>query len=111
MSASAENFNLFAVRSDRISFQQCIEASAANSELVREFDRLRGTNLSLRGSPVELAVDKATGRLASDLQSSIEFVWDCVFLRVPLRQAEVPEKMASATGLSPAKVRPEKPSA
>jgi hypothetical protein len=107
MSAPAENLNLFAVRSDRISFLQRIEASAANSELVREFDRLRGTNL--RGSPVDLAVDKATGRLASDLQSFIEFVLDCVFLRVSLRQAEVPEKMASATGLSPVKVRPEKP--
>jgi hypothetical protein len=65
-----------------VTFVQCVHAAAENPELIREFDRLYGTNLSLRGSPIEIMIDEASGKLNSDLQQFCEFVWDCVFIRL-----------------------------
>jgi len=66
-----------------MTFLDCLYAAASNRELVSEFDRLRGTNLSLRGTGLELEIDKATGRLDSDVEAFIAFVWDCVWTRLP----------------------------
>lgn len=69
-------------------FLVCLHASAANSDLVREFDRLHGTNLSRRGSGLELAIDDASGRTESDVRQFCEFVAEFVYARVP-RPVEV----------------------
>jgi hypothetical protein len=45
---------------DTMTFEECIIECAKNQELIKEFDRLVGTNLQLKGAPIELAVDKAT---------------------------------------------------
>lgn len=67
---------------DTMTFEECVMECAKNQELVKEFDRLAGTNLQLKGAPIELAIDKATGKLADDLQSFVAFVWECVWSRL-----------------------------
>jgi hypothetical protein len=57
----------------------CLE----NEELVREFDRLRGTNLSLRGSGLDLEIDRATGRLEHDFRVFLDFCKD-LWERLPV---------------------------
>lgn len=60
-------------------FQWMVEESFANKELVRNFDRLWGTNLMTRGSPIDIMVDQSTGRLEHDLRLFIEFVRECIY--------------------------------
>jgi len=57
--------------------------AAGNQELVKEFDRLRGTNLQFQGSSIERMIDEATGRVEHDLALFVEFVYECVWLRLP----------------------------
>jgi len=70
----------------QITFYECLMACAANRDLVREFDRLRGTNLSLKGSGIELMIDEATGRLKQDLQAFVEFVYEFIWVRIDWSQ-------------------------
>lgn len=70
-----------AVRSDGLSFLDCVGAVASNKELLAEFDRLNGTNLSLRGAPIDLAIDEATGRQKDEIAALLRFAWNCVFIR------------------------------
>jgi hypothetical protein len=65
-----------------MTFMQCLTECANNKELVKEFDRLADCNLSFDGTPIDLMIDQATGKLADDLQKFIEFVWDCVYTRI-----------------------------
>lgn len=39
---------------------------AGNRELLANYDRLRGTNLSGRGSPIDRLIDEATGKLEEE---------------------------------------------
>lgn len=75
---------------ERLTFARCLAACLANRELVENYDRLRGTNVGLRGSPLELMVDDATGRLESDVAGFLAFVEDCVWDRLPPEVREVP---------------------
>jgi hypothetical protein len=70
-------------RPSGLTFLTCVSASAANPELVRNFDRLQGTNLSMRGAPLDLMIDQAAGRLDSDVNKFLDFVWEYVFTRLP----------------------------
>ncbi len=65
-----------------MTFKEILLESAANKELVKEFDRLNGTNLSLKGSGLDLEIDKASGRLEDDMKLFIEFVYEFVWLRL-----------------------------
>ena len=76
---------LFSVRRDGLSFLQCAEECLKTPELLAQIDRLYGTNLQLKGTPIELMIDKATGRQAADLQTFLRFVWNCIFIRVPIQ--------------------------
>lgn len=70
-------------------FRWMVEEAYANKELVREFDRLWGTNLMAKGSPIELMVDQGTGRLEHDLKLFIEFVREYIYDRlVPPRSTK-----------------------
>lgn len=60
----------------------CLLESIKNKELVKEFDRLRGTNLSQIGSPIDLIIDKSTGRLEHDFNLFVEFVRECIYERL-----------------------------
>ena len=64
-----------------MSFMECLGHCISEPELIANYDKLRGTNLSRTGSPIDLAVDQATGRMNAEIEGFIEFCWDCVFLR------------------------------
>ena len=66
-----------------ISWPECLATCATTPEFVAEFDRLAGCNLSGRGSPLELQIDAATGRLEADFARFVDFVRDCVWDRLP----------------------------
>lgn len=70
-----------AIRSDGLTFALCATEAAGCTELVSQVDRLYGTNLLRRGSPIELMVDHATGRQDTDMQTFLRFVWNCIFIR------------------------------
>ena len=65
-----------------MTFAQCVEQCYNTPELVEQFDRLWGTNLSRKGSPIEVEIDYATGRTSKDMWQFIDFVrwyiWDLV---------------------------------
>jgi hypothetical protein len=55
-----------------------LKAAASNQDLVREYDRLRGTSLSAmsKRTPLEQMIDKATGKEDSELRGFVEFAAD-----------------------------------
>lgn len=61
---------------------ECFVAAANEPELVSEFDRLTGHNLSRDGSPLELAIDDASGRTDAAVSDFIKFVDDCIYQRL-----------------------------
>ena len=75
--------HLSAVRKDGLSFMVCLHACVDEPELLAQFDRLYGTNIRLLGTPIERAIDVATGRQKSDIEQFLRFVWNCIFLRTP----------------------------
>ncbi len=66
-----------------MTFEDCVRKCLANKPLVTEFDRLNKSNLSCKGAPIALEIDKCTGRLESDVKAFIAFVWDAVWTRIP----------------------------
>ena len=70
-----------------MTFRECLRECAANRDLLREFDRLKGTNLCEVGrrSPMAAMIDEATGRDRDSCNKFIEFVYECVWLRAPRR--------------------------
>lgn len=66
-----------------LTFAQVLDVCARNADFVAEFDRLRGTNLSRKGSRLALAIDDATGRMVAEVPDFVAFVWDTVWLRLP----------------------------
>ena len=63
-------------------FVTCLIATIDTPELVVEFDRLYGANLTRRGTGLDLMIDDATGRTGDDLDRFTDFVRDCVYSRV-----------------------------
>lgn len=61
-------------------FEQVLYHCAGDKDLVAQFDRLTGSNLSLKGSPLDVAIDKASGRTNAELASFIAFVFEFVWL-------------------------------
>ena len=54
----------------------------SNKELMSEFDRLRGTNVSRTGSPITVMIDESTGRFAEDARAFFDFCLD-LYRRLP----------------------------
>jgi hypothetical protein len=65
-----------------MTFENCLREAISNKELVAEFDRLKGTNLSLRGTNLDIHIDLACGRLEQDLAEFVKFVKECVWDRI-----------------------------
>jgi len=65
-----------------MTFEQCVRESFANKDLVTEFDRLKGTNLSLRGTGLDIQIDLACGRLEQDVAEFVKFAKECVWDRM-----------------------------
>lgn len=66
-----------------LTFWECLQECTRNAELLKYFDQLHATNLSLRGSALELEIDKATGKMDQEIERFIHFCWDVVFTRFP----------------------------
>ena len=62
-------------------FWQIVRECSRQPALLREFDRLSHTNLSRKGGGLVLAIDEATGKLASDAEKFLDFVYDCILRR------------------------------
>ena len=67
-----------------MTFEEVVQECLATPELVREFDRLRGTSLSATG--INAAVDQATGKRAEDLRKFFAFVKEYVWVRLLANQ-------------------------
>jgi len=65
-----------------MTFEQCVRQCLGIPELVEVYDKLRGTNLRLRGSRFDLLIDESCGRIAADVRGFIEFVWECIWTRL-----------------------------
>jgi hypothetical protein len=61
-------------------FHKCLMFSAGQKELIEQFDRLTGYNLSLKGSPIVIQIDKATGFQEQGMKEFIQFVYNFVYL-------------------------------
>lgn len=65
-----------------VDFLKVLMECVINNELIAEFDRLKGYNLSMSGTPIELMIDKATGREQEAVESFIDFVYEDIYLRL-----------------------------
>ena len=64
-------------------FSRVLRLATGKPEMVAEFDRLHGSNLSRRGSADELAGDVESGRLEADLARFAEFVHAALWMKLP----------------------------
>ena len=63
-------------------FYQTLMEAAGEKELLKEFDRLSGSNLLGIGRSFDSMIDEATGKQAEDIINFVNFVHDIVY--VPL---------------------------
>lgn len=68
-----------------MTFSEVLTECLRNKPLLKEYDRLRGTNLSLKGSGLDLQIDQATGRLAVELKDFVEFVYEYIYTRIEVK--------------------------
>lgn len=68
-------------------FKFCVHESFKNKELLKQFDRLQGTSLSKKGlSPIEIEIDKITGKQDDDMKKFIKFVDQYIFQPLVTKQ-------------------------
>lgn len=65
-----------------MTFKECVDECLKDRELIAEFDRLTGSNLSLKGSNLDVQIDLASGRYPLELRKFFQFVHDVVWTRV-----------------------------
>lgn len=65
-----------------LTFEDVLRVAAGNRELLKEYDRLTGSNLSLKGTPIELAIDDQTGRTTEEFRKFASFVLEHIWLTV-----------------------------
>lgn len=63
-------------------FMACVHEAASTPELVANFDRLYGADLSRRRSPIVRMVDEATGKADDDTRGFMEFVHSSIYMTV-----------------------------
>lgn len=71
-----------------MTFEEVVKHAAANKELVAQYDRLSGTNLSLKGSPIDVQIDLATGRIESEVPDFVDFVYRAIWLPLVAQEAK-----------------------
>ena len=64
-------------------FQACLSESIGTAELVSNFDRLYGADLSGRRSPISRMVDHACGKDEDDMRGFVEFVHTSIYMTLP----------------------------
>ena len=65
-----------------MSFEDIVLKAIKTPELVAEFDRLTGSNLQKKGSPLDQMIDQATGRNSDELEMFVSFVFACICLPI-----------------------------
>ena len=65
-----------------LTFKECLMECAGNIKLVKEFDRLNNTNLSLKGSPLCIEIERVSGKQKDDMIKFIAFCWEYIWLPV-----------------------------
>lgn len=70
-----------------VHFIQWMSMCSESVELRTQFDRLRGTNVSRRGSPMNVMIDDATGKFEADARAFFDFCLD-LYQRLPPPAAE-----------------------
>ncbi len=61
-----------------------LKMCSRSENFLREYDRLKGTNLICAGSPLDIMIDDATGKSKEDIKRFLVF---CVDLFFRLREA------------------------
>ncbi len=75
-----------------MSFADVIRAAVDNQELLKEYDRLSGTNLSMRGTPLDIIIDEATGRVEAEIPDFVDFVYNAIWLPLLAQEAKESNK-------------------
>ena len=75
-----------------VTFAEFVFMCAGNKDLVREFDRLTGSNLSMNGTGLDLMIDRVTGRTAEGLEQFVAFVHEFVWLPIAGPLPEPPKE-------------------
>jgi hypothetical protein len=67
-----------------MTFGECVIACSQSRELLENFDRLRGTNMSQIGrvGGIAAAIDECTGRNEDSMAKFCAFVYECVWTRI-----------------------------
>lgn len=65
-----------------MTFLHCMEQCVLNLELLANFDRLNGTHLILRRTPIKIGAEAHHDTQTEDLRKFIKFCWDYVFTRL-----------------------------
>jgi len=63
-------------------FIETLLVCADTKELVEQYDRLNNSNLSLKGSTLDLKIDEATGRLDYEVEQFVIFVYEYIYQRI-----------------------------
>ncbi len=70
--------------SERLTLEQVIWECANNKEFVKEYDRLRGANVSLKRGTIYNEIDKVSGKWEADVKAFFDFCVDAVWDRLPV---------------------------
>jgi hypothetical protein len=76
-----------------MTFYDCLLESIRTPELIKEFDRLQGSNIMKifyeKRKPIEIMIDEATGynkvleeKAHKEMHEFIKFVYECVWCRL-----------------------------
>jgi len=79
----------FKTAQDAFSFMRVLHRCAQDRGLLTEYDRLYGTNLLLQGAPLDLMIDKSTGRPTEEFRGFADFVRKTIWR--PLQQQNTKE--------------------
>lgn len=92
----SERFALPAAYAD-LAFMRSLHEAIETPELVSNFNRLYGASLGA-GTPLERAIDQATGKSEDDMRAFIDFVHDSIYLRLPDEAIEALRATPSSDG-------------
>lgn len=63
-----------------MTFAEVVQESAEHRGLLQAYDRINGTNLSMRGKPIDLLIDESTGRMQAEVPGFVAFVYRAIWL-------------------------------
>ena len=67
---------------EQVTFMTCLLESAGNRELVEQYDRLHGTNLSTKGGGLATKVGERAWSINKDAKEFVLWVYEYIWLRL-----------------------------